>query len=59
MLANAKADFEGVRHVSGMVENTALASDNLQSVPKMIDLFSRILGPLKAFNSVANGLADV
>ncbi|KAG2340093.1 WD40 repeat-like protein [Suillus weaverae] len=58
-LANAKAGLEGIRHVSGMVENAALASDNLQSVSDTIDMFSTILGPLKVFNSIATGLADV
>ncbi|KAG2133747.1 hypothetical protein DEU56DRAFT_810483 [Suillus clintonianus] len=58
-LVNAKTEFEGVKHVSGMVENTASASDNIQSVLNTIDRFSAILGPLKVFNSVANGLADV
>jgi hypothetical protein len=59
MLADAKEDFEGIRHVSGMAGNAASASDNLQSVPNAIHMFSRILGPLKVFNTVANGLADV
>lgn len=42
-----------------MAENTASASDNLQTVIDTIDTFSAILGPLKVFNSAANGLADV
>ncbi|KAG2340254.1 WD40 repeat-like protein [Suillus weaverae] len=58
-LAIAKADFEGIRQVSGIVENTASSSNNLQAVPNMIDTSSKILGPLKTFNSVATGLADV
>ncbi|KAG2031544.1 hypothetical protein BDR03DRAFT_1095481 [Suillus americanus] len=28
-LANAKADLDGIRHVSGMVDNAASASNNL------------------------------
>ncbi|KAG2154589.1 hypothetical protein DEU56DRAFT_751281 [Suillus clintonianus] len=58
-LANAKAEFEGVKHVSGTVDNATSASDNPQSIPDTIDAFPAILGPLKVFNSVANGLADV
>jgi hypothetical protein len=58
-LADAKADFQGIRHVSGMAGNAASASDNLQFIPNAIDTFSRILGPLKVFNTVANVLADV
>lgn len=58
MLADAKEDFEGIRHVSGMAGNAASASDNLQSVPDAIHMFSRILRPLKVFKTVANGLAN-
>ncbi|KAG1725688.1 uncharacterized protein EDB91DRAFT_1167458 [Suillus paluster] len=42
-----------------MVQNIASASNNLQSVPDTMDTFSAILRPLKAFNSIANGLADL
>ncbi|KAG0701504.1 hypothetical protein DFH29DRAFT_1069590 [Suillus ampliporus] len=58
-LTDAKAGFEGITNVSGMVQNIVSASDNLQSVPDTMDTFSAILGPLKVFNDVANGLADV
>ncbi|KAG2343330.1 WD40 repeat-like protein [Suillus weaverae] len=58
-LAIAKADLEGIRQVSGIVENTASSSNHLQSVPDTIDSFSKILGPFKVFNSVATGLAHV
>ncbi|KAG1755913.1 hypothetical protein EDB19DRAFT_1902087 [Suillus lakei] len=51
-LANTQADFSSIKRVSGMVQNTAPASDNLQSVPDTIDTFSLILALLKAFNSV-------
>jgi hypothetical protein len=59
MRARAKAGFDGIEHVSGMVENVASAPDNLQSVSNIIDTLSPILKPLKVFNSVATGLADV
>ncbi|KAG2106707.1 uncharacterized protein F5147DRAFT_653680 [Suillus discolor] len=58
-LANAKAHLDGIKHVSGMVENTASASDNLQSASDMIDTFSQLLAPLRVFNSIVTGLADV
>jgi hypothetical protein len=35
------------------------ATSNLQSAPDAIDTFSVILAPLKVFNSIANGVADV
>ncbi|KAG1717780.1 uncharacterized protein EDB91DRAFT_1188839 [Suillus paluster] len=58
-LAHAKADFEGIGYGSGMAQNTAAAYYNLQSDPNTSNMFSAILGPLKKFNDVANGLADV
>ncbi|KAG1794911.1 uncharacterized protein HD556DRAFT_410835 [Suillus plorans] len=58
-LANAKTHLDGIKHVSGMVENTASASDNLQSASDTIDVFSQVLAPLRVFNSVVTGLADV
>ncbi|KAG2150674.1 uncharacterized protein EDB93DRAFT_328678 [Suillus bovinus] len=58
-LANAKADLDGIRHVSGMAENAASTSDNLQSVSDTIDIFAPMLAPLKKFNSIATGLAEV
>ncbi|KAG2366045.1 hypothetical protein BDR07DRAFT_567652 [Suillus spraguei] len=42
-----------------MVQNTASASDNLQSVSDTIDTYSPILKPLRVFNSIATELADV
>ncbi|KAG2753049.1 hypothetical protein P692DRAFT_20908539, partial [Suillus brevipes Sb2] len=58
-IAKATAGVDGMGHVSGMVENATSASDNLQSVSDTIDTLSPILKPLKVFNSVAAGLADV
>ncbi|KAG2028288.1 hypothetical protein BDR03DRAFT_1020012, partial [Suillus americanus] len=58
-LANAKADFDEIRNVSGMIQNAASASDNSQSISDTIDTFSPILKPLKVFNSVAAKLAEV
>ncbi|KAG1740549.1 uncharacterized protein EDB91DRAFT_355854 [Suillus paluster] len=58
-IGDASKNMEGMKNVPGMAQNTASASDNLQSIPNTIDTFSTILGPLKLFNSVADGLADV
>ncbi|KAG2150743.1 uncharacterized protein EDB93DRAFT_333713 [Suillus bovinus] len=58
-LANAQADLDGIRHVPGMAENAASASDNLQSLTDTIDTFAPMLVPLKVFNFIATRLADV
>jgi hypothetical protein len=46
-------------HISGIVESVASAPDNLQSVPDIVDSFSKFLKPLEKFNSVATTLANV
>jgi hypothetical protein len=58
-IADATQIFAGISHVSGIAQNTASASDNLQSVPNAIDTLSAILRPLKLFNSAATWIADV
>ncbi|KAG0701496.1 hypothetical protein DFH29DRAFT_554692 [Suillus ampliporus] len=58
-LADATKGVEGMKNVAGIVENTASAPNNLQSVSDAIDTFSPILEPLKAFNSIAERLADI
>ncbi|KAG2136391.1 hypothetical protein DEU56DRAFT_901596 [Suillus clintonianus] len=58
-LAHTQTSVTGISPIQGIIQNFASVSDNLQSVPDTIDTFSKILGPLKAFNSVADKLADV
>ncbi|KAG1724626.1 uncharacterized protein EDB91DRAFT_1340036, partial [Suillus paluster] len=58
-IGDASKNMEGMKNVSGMAQNIASASDNLQSIPDTIDTFSAILQPLKKFNDVAVWLADV
>ncbi|KAG2150771.1 hypothetical protein DEU56DRAFT_908408 [Suillus clintonianus] len=58
-LVHAQTGVTGISPIQEIVQNIASVSDNLQAVPDMINTFSKILGPLKTFNSVANGLADV
>ncbi|KAG2366043.1 hypothetical protein BDR07DRAFT_1373863 [Suillus spraguei] len=58
-LASAKAEFDRIKNVSGIVQNAASASDKLQSVSDTFDTFSPILKPLKVFNSIATTLAEV
>ncbi|KAG0701512.1 hypothetical protein DFH29DRAFT_1080029 [Suillus ampliporus] len=58
-IADATRGVAGIKNDPAMVENTASAINNLQSLPDTIDTFAAMLGPLKAFNSIANGLADL
>ncbi|KAG2125500.1 hypothetical protein DEU56DRAFT_759235 [Suillus clintonianus] len=58
-LAQAQTGVTSIGHAPTFVQNTSSAAGNLQSVFNVIDTFSTILGPLKVFNSIATGLADV
>jgi hypothetical protein len=45
---------------SSMVKNTTSATNNAQSgLNNTLDTVSSIVAPLKAFNSIANGIAAV
>ncbi|KAG1741914.1 uncharacterized protein EDB91DRAFT_1336257, partial [Suillus paluster] len=57
-IADATKGVAGMKNVPVMAQNTASQTNNLQSIPDTIDTFSAILKPLKAFNSIANVLAD-
>jgi len=48
-----------IKDLSGAVRNTPSATDKLQSVLDTVDTISPIIGPLKTFNFIANGIADV
>jgi hypothetical protein len=43
----------------GIVQNTASASHDVQSGFDAVDAFTKIIAPLKAFNSIVNAIADV
>ncbi|KAG0701515.1 hypothetical protein DFH29DRAFT_1069597, partial [Suillus ampliporus] len=57
-IIDATKGVAGMENVTGIVENTASAPNNLQSVSDAINTFSPILAPLKVFNSIAERLAD-
>ncbi|KAG1727940.1 uncharacterized protein EDB91DRAFT_1086247 [Suillus paluster] len=59
ILTDAARGLGGMNNISGTTQNIASTSNILQTVPGAIDTLSGILGPLKTFNSIANGLADV
>jgi hypothetical protein len=46
-------------HLSGIIQNGALATGNVQSGFHSLDKFSSIIEPLKRFNSISNGIANV
>ncbi|KAG2337953.1 WD40 repeat-like protein [Suillus weaverae] len=56
---NATKDLAGTNQVQTIAQNTSSAANNLQSVSDTINSFSAFLRPLKAFNSVANEIANV
>ncbi|KAG2337995.1 WD40 repeat-like protein [Suillus weaverae] len=58
-IANATKGLTGISQVQTIAQNTSSAASNLQSVSDAIDKFTAFLKPLKAFNSVANEIANV
>ncbi|KAG1800887.1 uncharacterized protein HD556DRAFT_967441 [Suillus plorans] len=58
-IANANKGLAGASHVSTILQDTSSATNNLPSVSDTVDTFSVLLKPLKAFNSIANAIADV
>ncbi|KAG2350104.1 hypothetical protein BDR05DRAFT_986385 [Suillus weaverae] len=58
-IANATKGLAGISQVQTIAQKTSSAANNLQSVPDTIDKFTACLKPLKAFNSVANEIANV
>ncbi|KAG1792137.1 uncharacterized protein HD556DRAFT_1537001 [Suillus plorans] len=58
-IANANKGLAGTSRVPTIVQDASSATNNLPSVSDAINTFSGFLEPLKAFNSVANAIADV
>jgi len=58
-IADARKAAAAMKGFSGIVLNPASATDNVQSGLDTIDKFSSIIEPLKVFNSIANGIANV
>ena len=55
----ASRGLTGTSTVPGAAQNIASTTSTLQSAPDAMDTFSKMLGPLKVFNSIASGIADV
>ncbi|KAG2048672.1 hypothetical protein BDR06DRAFT_975868 [Suillus hirtellus] len=57
-IRDATRGVTGIHPVSGIAKNAAAVTGNVQTVSNEIDMWSSILGPLKAFNSVARGIGE-
>jgi hypothetical protein len=55
----ASQGLAGTSTVPGAAENITSVINDLQSVPDAMDTFSAMIAPLKVFNSIASGIADV
>jgi hypothetical protein len=55
----ASQGLAGTSPVPGTAQNIASTINDLQSAPDAMDTFSNVLAPLKVFNSIASGIADV
>jgi len=58
-IADAQETVTCMNDFSRAVPNTASATDNVQSGLDTIDKFSSIIEPLKVFNSITKGIANV
>lgn len=58
-IRDATRSVTSIRPVSGIAKNAAAVTNNVQTVLNEIDMWTSILGPLKAFNSVARRIGDV
>ncbi|KAG2106953.1 uncharacterized protein F5147DRAFT_653550 [Suillus discolor] len=58
-IANATKGVAGIGQVPTIVKHASSTVNNLPSVSDTIDMFSPLLRPLKAFNSIANEIANV
>jgi len=58
-LESAQQGLAEINRISGIAQHTASATANADSVLNPIDTFSNCLEPLKAFNSIVTGIAEV
>ena len=58
-LGSAQQGLAEMSRISGIAQDTASATANADSVLNPIDTFSNCLKPLKAFNSIITGIAEV
>ncbi|KAG1898820.1 uncharacterized protein F5891DRAFT_1235818 [Suillus fuscotomentosus] len=58
-IANANKSLADAGHFPTILQDASSATNDLPSFSDTIDMFSVLLKPLKAFNSIANAIADV
>ena len=58
-LESTQQGLAKIKLISGIAQDTASATPNADSVLKPIDTFSNCLTPLKVFNSIVAGIAEV
>jgi len=58
-LESAQQGLVKINRISCITQDTASAAANADSVLNPIDTFSNCLKPLKAFNSIVTGIAEV
>jgi len=58
-LESAQQGLAEMSRISGIAQDTTSATANADSVLNPIDIFSNCLKPLKAFNSIVTGIAEV
>ena len=58
-LESAQQGLTEINRISSITQDTASATANADSVLNPIDTFSNCLKPLRAFNSIVTGIAEV
>jgi len=58
-IEDASTAIASTKDFSAVVRNTPSATNKLQSVLDTVDTLSPIIAPLRAFNSLANGISEV
>jgi len=58
-LGSTQQGLAETNHISGIAQHTASATAKADSVLHLIDTLSNCLKPLKVFNSIITGVAEV
>jgi hypothetical protein len=58
-ITNATKDLAGIGQIPTIMQHTSSAANDVQSASGTVNTFSALLKLLKAFNSVANEIANV
>jgi hypothetical protein len=58
-ITNTTKDLTGIGQIPTIMQHTSSVANDVQSASGTVDTFSALLKPLKAFNSIANEIANV